>query len=109
MMEANMTLYTVSRNDGDNRQINLTAGEAADAILSHDGREWEMRRNLSDDGFTIWISAARSTWTPTVFTTAETEVDEAAAALAEKVIGRPMEANELFAEPMDRYEQSLQD
>ena len=100
-----MTLYTVARNDGDNRRINLSANEAADAVLSHDGRKWEIRRE-ADDGFTIWVLG--STWTRTIFTTSESEFDLAITILMEQIINCPPSSNELFAETMEQYEKSLQ-
>lgn len=42
------TLYTVARKDGENRQYNLTLREAAQAILHHDGGDYEVRRADGD-------------------------------------------------------------
>ena len=45
--------YTVTTHDGDYPRRGLTLAQAADEILSSDGREWEIRLNAYG-GYRLW-------------------------------------------------------
>jgi len=48
-----MTTYTIERTDGQVER-GLTLEQAADAIMTYDGHEYEVRRDR--DGLTLWVS-----------------------------------------------------
>lgn len=53
------TLYTVARRDGGDRRYNLTLREAAEAILLHDGGEYEICDSINkvivpDEKYRLW-------------------------------------------------------
>lgn len=47
-------LYTVAREDGSARELNLIAREAARAILTHDRRDYEIRSEPDGKSFRLW-------------------------------------------------------
>lgn len=60
------TLYTVAKSDGDLIGRHMTLAEAADAILSDDSREYEIRHDGVE--FTLWSrqQVANRGWRKTV-------------------------------------------
>jgi len=50
------TTYTVVSESGDHIRSGLTAIDAMDEILSHDGYAYEIRREADGSGFTLWHS-----------------------------------------------------
>ncbi len=80
--------YTVCRaDDGDNAHSGLSLEEAADEMLSYDGRDWELRRD--GEGWRIWNTYQNHArpWVSTRFYSAEENEAKARAELLAEVVG----------------------
>jgi hypothetical protein len=98
-----MTTYTVYRaTDGDNAHSGLSLDEAVDEMLSHDGRDWEIRKD--GNGWRIFNTFANHQFgmRSTRFYSAQSGGWDARAELLAKVIKE--EINGLLAMPDTEYE-----
>lgn len=101
-------LYTVAREDGNSRQTDLTAAEAADAILSHDGGQWDIRAANDGNGFELWSKAMNRDWTKTVIFSLESDKQKATKEIVQAVVdSSPSWRGGLRAESMETYNASL--
>lgn len=90
-----MTTYTVFTNESATEIVGrgLTAEQAMDELLSHDGYAWEIRREADGDGWRLWHSdgsaystrGARHMVATVAFSLADDKAD-AAREIAERVI-----------------------
>ena len=80
--------YAVITQHGDLIDTNLTAAEAAQAILNHDGQDFEIRANSHGDGFDLWTrqQVAGRGWHKTVIYSLETRWPMVEADIFAKVI-----------------------
>ena len=82
-----MNTYTViSRNSGEPIDRHLTAAEAAQVILTDDGRDYDLRQD--EFGWTLWSrqQVANIGWTATVATSIHDDRDLAEADVFHQVI-----------------------
>lgn len=82
-----MTTYTViSRNSGEPIDRHLTAAEAAQVILTDDGRDYDLRQD--EFGWTLWSrqQVAYIGWAATVATSIHDDRDLAEADIFQQVI-----------------------
>lgn len=105
-----MTLYTVARSDGDNREYNLSGAEAAHRILTDDGREYELRPD--GDGWALWSrqEVANIKWHKTGWRSLEPKKEDAEAELFALVVKESSEERRgLIAESQDDYRRSIEE
>lgn len=105
--------YTVARQDGEEREFNLTLADAAHCILTHDGCDYEVRPRADGEGFEIWSrqQVAGRGWTQTQWFSLEDDRAAAEADLRRRVVDDSGTGNwrGLIAEPQDAYRQSMLD
>lgn len=82
-----MKLYAVLTPHGDAIGTDLTEREAAEAILNHDGQDYEIRSS-DGGGFDLWSrqQVAGRGWHKTVIYSVETEAEKAEAEIFAKVL-----------------------
>jgi hypothetical protein len=87
-IQVTATTYTVVDYNGAVIARGLTAAEAADEILSDDGREWEVRP-MEGGGWRIWRRQQNRPWTATlVMSSADTKAEAEAEMFAEVCAAR---------------------
>jgi len=103
-----MTLYAVLTQHGGLIDANLTAAEAAQAILNHDGQDYEIRRSV--DGYDLWTrqQVAGRGWSKTVIYSREENKEFAEATIYRKVIAANWQGQPQ-AIPMAEYERLQKD
>ena len=81
------TTYTTIDTDGYVLDRGISLVEAADAIMTSDGREWEIRED-KDGGFTAWSrqQVANLPWGATVLYSIKSDRAEAEAEICEKIV-----------------------
>jgi len=84
------TLYTVARQDGEQREYNLTLAEAARAILQHDGADYDIRPRADGEGFDLWTrqQVAGIPWSRTSVLSLEESEDAAEADIFKQVVDK---------------------
>lgn len=82
--------YTVARQDGEQREYNLTLAEAARAILQQDGADYEIRPRPDGEGFDLWSrkQVANISWARTSFFSLEESEDAAEADIFQRVVDK---------------------
>lgn len=100
--------YAVLKTNGETIDTDLTAAEAAQAILSDDGQDYEIRPSSDYPGFDLWTrkQVANRGWHKTVIFSLETDADKAEAEICERVIHANWQ-NEPFAMTMEAYKEML--
>jgi hypothetical protein len=103
--------YTVARQDGEEREYNLTLAEAAHSILTYDGAEYEIRPRADGEGFDLWSrqQVAGRGWTRTHWFSLETDPEAAETDIMRRVVDESGAGNwrGLVAEEQDRYRTSV--
>lgn len=84
-----MTTYTIIHHDGYEIASGLTLIEAADAIMTSDGREWDIRKDTAHLGWTAWSrqQVANQGWRETVFYSPAADEAEANADISQQIVG----------------------
>ena len=82
-----MTTYTTIDSDGYVLDRGISLVEAADAIMTSDSREWEIRED-KDGGFTAWLrqQVAKRPWDATAIYSFKADRAEAEAEICEKIV-----------------------
>ena len=82
-----MTTYTILDNDGYVMDRGVSLCEAADAIMTSDSREWEIRED-KDGGYTAWSrqQVANWPWAATAIYSFAATRDEAEREICEKIV-----------------------
>jgi hypothetical protein len=100
------TTYAVITQNGDLVGAELTQTEAAQAILNHDGQDYEIRNDSDALGFTLWSrqQVANRPWHATVIYSGESDKAKAEAEIFAKVIAANWDGQP-FATTMQAYEE----
>ena len=82
------TTFAVLTQNGDLIGTELTQTEAAQAILNHDGQDYEIRKDSDAIGHMLWTrqQVANRGWQKTVIYTGETDAAAAEAEIFQKVV-----------------------
>lgn len=104
------TTYTIANFRNDNVQSGLSARNAADELLSHDGAEYEVRAEADGTGFTLWDRKpnAGKPWARTVIYSVEADRAAAETEIFTKVIQSGYwERDDMFCGTDDAYAEML--
>jgi hypothetical protein len=78
--------------DGEGYEIasGLTLEQAADEIMTSDGREWQLRKDVKFGGWGAWSrqQVANRDWAETVFHSASLDEAAALAEISQKIVSR---------------------
>ena len=86
----------------------IAVRQAADAILSHDGGQWDIRAANDGNGFELWSKAMNRDWTKTVIFSLESDKQKATKEIVQAVVdSSPSWRGGLRAESMETYNASL--
>ena len=80
-------LYAVINAQGEPIAQGLTEAEAAHAILTYDGAEYEIRADEDGEGWILWGKSLNGPWLAYIFGSWETDRDAAEAEIMAEVVG----------------------